>query len=129
MRASGARVLLLGLRIPPNYGPDYTEQFEAMYPEIAEDLDVPLVPLPFRRGRRRGRSEPGDGIHPTTKGQEMVATTVEPYLAEILEAPVVLSARRAIPSRQLPSLGAVLPASNPSSIRSALTIGKAVSRA
>src|SRR5690349_13170925 len=44
-KAAGARVLLLGMQIPPNYGPDYTRAFADLYPRIAEDLDVPLVPF------------------------------------------------------------------------------------
>ncbi|HSF44219.1 MAG TPA: arylesterase, partial [Thermoanaerobaculia bacterium] len=44
-KAAGARVLLLGMQIPPNYGPEYTTAFAGMYPRIAEELDVPLVPF------------------------------------------------------------------------------------
>lgn len=85
---SGARVLLLGMMIPPNYGPDYANQFRDMYPEIAEDLDVPLVPFLLEGVGGVADLNQADGIHPTAKGQERVAATVEPYLREILEAPV-----------------------------------------
>ena len=84
-KESGARVLLLGMRIPPNYGPDYTEQFEGMYPKIAKDLDVPLVPFLLEGVGGVADLNQADGIHPTAKGQEMVAATVAPYLEEILE--------------------------------------------
>ncbi len=87
-KASGVRVLLLGMRIPPNYGPDYTEQFQEMYPEISEDLDVPLVRFLLEGVGGAADLNQADGIHPTAKGHEMVAAIVEPYLAEILEAPV-----------------------------------------
>src|ERR1700693_1104445 len=43
--AAGAKVLLLGMRIPPNYGPEYTEQFRSCYSELARDKKLPLVPL------------------------------------------------------------------------------------
>src|SRR3984893_10102983 len=43
--AAGAEVLLLGMRIPPNYGPEYTEQFRLCYTELARDKKVPLVPF------------------------------------------------------------------------------------
>lgn len=88
-KAAGARVLLLGMQIPPNYGPDYTEQFEGMYPEIAKDLDVPLVPFLLEGVGGVTDLNQGDGIHPTAKGQEKVAATVEPYLKELVAAPVM----------------------------------------
>jgi len=88
-KAAGARVLLLGMIIPPNYGPDYTEQFREMYPKISKDLDVPLVPFLLEGVGGIADLNQGDGIHPTAKGQEMVAATVEPYLKEILKAPTV----------------------------------------
>ena len=84
-RAAGAQVLLLGMKIPPNYGPDYAGGFEAMYPRIAKDLDVPLVPFLLEGVGGIARLNQSDGIHPTAQGQEIVADTVTPYLAEILE--------------------------------------------
>lgn len=84
-QAAGARVLLLGMRIPPNYGPDYAGRFEAMYPRIAQDLKVPLVPF-LLEGVGGDRSlNQADGIHPTAEGQEIVAKNVLPYLEELLE--------------------------------------------
>lgn len=84
-KASGVRILLLGMRIPPNYGPDYTEQFQEMYPKISKELDVSLVPFLLEGVGGAADLNQADGIHPTAKGQEMVAATVEPYLREILE--------------------------------------------
>lgn len=88
-KAAGARVLLLGMRIPPNYGPDYTRQFQEMYPQIAKDFDVPLVPFLLEGVGGVADLNQGDGIHPTAKGHEMVAATVAPYLKEVLGAPVM----------------------------------------
>jgi acyl-CoA thioesterase-1 len=85
-QAAGARVLLLGMRIPPNYGP-YADQFAALYPKIAKDLDVPLVPFLLEGvGGIRSLNQ-ADGIHPTAKGQEIVAKTVRPYLEKMLAVP------------------------------------------
>ena len=89
---SGARVLLLGMMIPPNYGPDYTERFRKMYPEIAKDLDVPLVPFLLEGVGGVADLNQADGVHPTAKGQEMVADNVEPYLKSMLDAPVAAQA-------------------------------------
>jgi len=93
-QAAGARVLLLGMRIPPNYGP-YADQFAALYPKIAKDLNVPLVPF-LLEGVGGDRSlNQSDGIHPTAKGQEIVAKTVRPYLEKLLaEAPAKAAAAR-----------------------------------
>src|SRR6185295_16590683 len=83
-KASGARVLLLGMRIPPNYGP-YADDFAALYPRLAKELDVPLVPFLLDGvGGVRGLNQ-ADGIHPTAEGQEIVAKNVLPYLEELLE--------------------------------------------
>jgi acyl-CoA thioesterase-1 len=83
-QAAGARVLLLGLQMPPNYGPDYTTRFAAIYPQIARDLNVPLVPFMLAGvGGIRNLNQP-DGVHPTAKGQEIVAKNVLPYLEKVL---------------------------------------------
>jgi acyl-CoA thioesterase-1 len=83
-QAAGARVLLLGMMIPPNYGRDYTERFRTMYPKIADDFDIPLVPFLLEGVGGIADLNQEDGIHPTAKGQEIVADNVEPYLLEIL---------------------------------------------
>jgi acyl-CoA thioesterase-1 len=83
-RAAGARVLLLGMKIPPNYGPEYAGGFEAMYPRIAKDLNVPLVPFLLEGVGGDASLNQADGIHPTAQGQEIVADTVTPYVAELL---------------------------------------------
>lgn len=90
-QAAGARVLLLGMRIPPNYGP-YADQFTALYPKIAKDLNVPLVPFLLEGvGGIRSLNQ-SDGIHPTAQGQEIVAKTVRPYLEKMLAAAPAKSA-------------------------------------
>jgi acyl-CoA thioesterase I len=82
-RAAGAHVLLLGMRLPPNYGP-YADQFTALYPKLARELDVPLVPFLLDKvGGIRSLNQ-ADGIHPTAEGQEIVARNVLPYLEKAL---------------------------------------------
>lgn len=85
-RASGARVLLTGLRIPPNYGPDYTERFRDMYPRIAEEMDVDLVPFLLEGVGGEPELNQPDGIHPNTEGQRLLADNVQPHLERILDA-------------------------------------------
>ena len=86
-QASGARVLLLGMKMPPNYGPDYTRSFEAMYRDIAKDMNVPLLPFLLEGVGGIRNLNQGDGIHPTAEGQEILAKNVLPYLEEMLREP------------------------------------------
>lgn len=83
-RAAGARVLLLGMQIPPNYGPDYAGGFKAMYPRISKDLNVPLVPFLLEGVGGIANLNQNDGIHPTAEGQEKVADNVVPYLEKLI---------------------------------------------
>lgn len=91
-KAAGAEILLLGMMIPPNYGPEYTTQFAEMYPRIADDLDVPLVPFLLEGvGGVRELNLP-DGIHPNAEGQKILAENVLPHLATLLKAPAEVAA-------------------------------------
>jgi acyl-CoA thioesterase-1 len=86
-RLAGARVLLLGMQIPPNYGPDYTSAFAAIYPRIARDLQVPLVPFLLAGVGGVAELNQADGIHPTAAGQVKVAANVKPFLEQLLRQP------------------------------------------
>lgn len=85
VRDAGAVPLLLGYRIPPNYGPDYANGFDALYPRLAEELDVAFVPF-FMDGVA---GEPDlnlpDGIHPTPRGHEILAENVAGALKTLLQ--------------------------------------------
>jgi acyl-CoA thioesterase-1 len=78
-QAAGAGVLLLGMRLPPNYGP-YAGQFAALYPKLARELSVPLVPFLLDHVGGIRELNQADGIHPTAEGDEIVAKNVRPYL-------------------------------------------------
>ena len=86
IQEAGARVLLVGMRIPPNYGPDYAGRFAALYPRLAEELDVPLVPFLLQGVGGVPALNQGDGIHPTAEGQRRVAANVAPYLEPLVAA-------------------------------------------
>ncbi len=83
-QAAGARVLLLGMQIPPNYGPDYTHRFADLYPRIANDMGVPLVPFLLKGVGGIPELNQADGIHPTAVGERKVADNVYPYLKDLL---------------------------------------------
>ena len=85
-QAAGARVLLLGMRMPPNYGPDYAGRFAAIYPRLARELGVPLVPFLLAGVGGDPSLNQADGIHPTARGQAILADTVMPYLRRVVES-------------------------------------------
>ena len=85
-RDAGASVLLLGMLIPPNYGPEYTKEFREIYPRLARDLGVPLVPFVLEGVGGDPRLNQPDGIHPTADGHKRVARNVLPYLRDLLRA-------------------------------------------
>ena len=80
------RVVLIGMKIPPNYGQAYSRQFAAIYPELARTYDAQLVPFLLQGvGGVAALNQP-DGVHPTAQGQQRMAETVwrvlEPVLRE-----------------------------------------------
>jgi len=85
-RASGAQVLLLGMMIPPNYGPDYTKQFQQIYPKLAQEQNVPLVPFLLENVGGEAKYNQRDGIHPTPQGHQIVAQNVAPHLRELVRS-------------------------------------------
>lgn len=81
---SGARVLLVGMQIPPNYGRQYTRLFNELYTEVSDQLDTTLVPF-FLEGiyNREGMMQ-DDGIHPTEEAQPLLLENVWPHLEPLL---------------------------------------------
>jgi acyl-CoA thioesterase-1 len=68
-KASGARVLLVGTEIPPNYGPDYTAQFRAMYAGLAAEHEVALLPFLLEPIARERAAFQDDNLHPVAAAQ------------------------------------------------------------
>jgi acyl-CoA thioesterase-1 len=82
--AAGAKVLLLGIRMPPNYGPEYTEQFRACYSDLARDKKLPLVPFVLSDIAQVPNLMQADGIHPNELGQPRLLANVWPALKPLL---------------------------------------------
>ncbi|HEY2634090.1 MAG TPA: arylesterase [Steroidobacteraceae bacterium] len=82
--AAGAEVLLLGMRIPPNYGPEYTEQFRLCYTELARDKKLPLVPFLLNDIALKPNLMQADGIHPNELGQPVLMANIWPSLKPLL---------------------------------------------
>jgi len=87
LQAAGARVLLAGMRLPPNYGAEYTKEFEAVFPAVARRAKVPLMPFLLDGVAADSRLNQADGIHPTAAGQQIIADRVWPYLRPLLSPP------------------------------------------
>jgi acyl-CoA thioesterase-1 len=81
---AGARVLLLGMQIPPNYGPDYTRRFAQLYPKLAAERKTALVPFFLDGVAERADLFQSDRLHPTAAAQAMLLDTVWPRLYPLL---------------------------------------------
>jgi len=75
-KSAGARVVLLGMRVPTNFGPDYADAFAAIYPRIAKTEKVELMPFLLEGVGGRAELNLDDGIHPNREGQRIVAGRV-----------------------------------------------------
>jgi acyl-CoA thioesterase-1 len=84
LQAAGARVLLVGMRLPPNYGAEYTKEFEAVFPAVARRAKIALMPFLLDGVAADPRLNQADGIHPTAAGQQMIADRLWPYLRPLL---------------------------------------------
>jgi acyl-CoA thioesterase-1 len=82
--AAGAKVLLLGIRMPPNYGPEYTEQFRLCYSDVAREKNLPLVPFLLNDVAQSANLMQTDGIHPNERGQAQLLANVWPTLKPLL---------------------------------------------
>ena len=84
------KLVLVGMRVPPNYGRVYTERFQAVYSEVADRNGAALVPFLLEGVGGVPRLNQPDGIHPTAEGQRVIAETVwrvlEPVLREAEKA-------------------------------------------
>jgi acyl-CoA thioesterase-1 len=84
VKASGAKVLLLGMLAPPNWGRDYEKEFDAIYPALARKYDVPLYPFFLDGVATLPDLNQEDGIHPNKQGVEIIVGRVAPYVQRLL---------------------------------------------
>ncbi|MFI3158501.1 MAG: arylesterase [Methylococcaceae bacterium] len=82
---AGAKVLLLGMRIPPSYGKRYTDLFYTIYPQLATELGVPYVPFIMENVALNKDMMQADGLHPNAEGQPFIADKVWPQLLPLLK--------------------------------------------
>ncbi|MFM2398901.1 MAG: hypothetical protein RL341_1058 [Pseudomonadota bacterium] len=84
---AGAKVLLVGMEMPPNYGAAYTQRFRAMFASLAQKFKVPLVPFFLAKFGTDLSFFQSDRIHPNERGQLLMLDTVWPQLQLLLGAP------------------------------------------
>lgn len=82
--AAHARVLLVGMRIPPNYGPVYTRNFETAFADLAKQFDIPRVPFLLEGVALDPALVQNDGIHPRAEAQPRLLENVWPHLVPLL---------------------------------------------
>ena len=96
----GARVLLLGMQIPPNYGTDYTRAFAGIYPKLARIVGVTLVPFFLEGLQTRPDLFQSDRIHPTAAAQSILLENVWPHLEAVLAPAAVRTSQKTTPISQ-----------------------------
>jgi len=80
-------IVLAGMQLPPNMGPEYTDEFRKMFPEIAESEDVLLIPFLLKDVGGIPELNQEDGIHPTEAGHKIVADNVWAVLRKAIQGP------------------------------------------
>lgn len=83
-REHKARILLAGMKIPPNYGEQYSEDFIAVYDRLAKEYELPLLPFLLEGVAAKREYTQADGIHPLGSGYEVVVKTVWKHLKPML---------------------------------------------
>ncbi|PIW04342.1 MAG: arylesterase [Cytophagales bacterium CG17_big_fil_post_rev_8_21_14_2_50_40_13] len=82
---SNTKILLAGMQIPPNLGQEYTKAFRNVFPKVAKDKNVELIPFLLENVGGATKLNQSDGIHPNTAGHKIVAETVWGYLGKYLK--------------------------------------------
>lgn len=84
-QAAGAQVVLVGMRMPPNYGAEYADQFHALYGELAQKYGTPLVDFFLDGVALENDLMQADGIHPTAAAQPKLLDNLWPALRKVLK--------------------------------------------
>lgn len=84
-KKSGARVLLVGMRIPPNYGPQYTKLFSQTYVKLSQEHQIPLVPFMLENIAAKADLIQDDGLHPNAIAQPLVLDNIWSHLKKLLK--------------------------------------------
>lgn len=83
-KENNIRVLLCGVRVPPNYGEEYSKNFQGIFVKLQREFSLPFVPRILEGVAGRADLNQSDGIHPNEQGQKIMADTVLKKLEELL---------------------------------------------
>ncbi len=84
IQASGAKLLLMGMRAPPNWGEDYQHEFDRLYPELARARAVTLYPFFLEGVAMDPKLNQPDGLHPNERGVAVLVDRIAPYVARLI---------------------------------------------
>jgi acyl-CoA thioesterase I len=84
LKARNISVMLCGMVSPPNYGRDYAERFNTVYPELAKSFGVPLYPFFLEGVAADAKLNQADGIHPTPQGVDIIVHNIMPTVEAFL---------------------------------------------
>ena len=84
LKARGIAVLLCGMVAPPNYGADYAARFNAIYPDLAKEFQVPLYPFFLEGVASDAKLNQADGLHPTAEGVDAIVKNILPTVEAFL---------------------------------------------
>jgi len=84
IQATGAKLLLMGMRAPPNWGEDYQHEFERIYPELARAHGVTLYPFFLEGVAMDPKLNQPDGLHPNEQGVAALVDRIAPYVARLI---------------------------------------------
>jgi acyl-CoA thioesterase-1 len=86
LKARGIAVLLCGMLAPPNYGADYAARFNAIYPDLAKQFQLPLYPFFLEGVASDAKLNQADGLHPTAEGVDAIVRNILPAVEAFLSA-------------------------------------------
>lgn len=85
LRDENVKVVLAGMKIPPNYGKRYTQGFEAIFPKLAQRFNLTLIPFFLEGVATVPALNQRDGLHPTAAGYEMIVEQIWPIILKVIE--------------------------------------------
>jgi acyl-CoA thioesterase-1 len=83
--AGGATVILAGMKLPPNYGVEYTHAFHSMYVDLAKRYGLPFIPFFLQGVAAKAHLNQADGIHPTGAGYAIIVQNAWPIIEPLLK--------------------------------------------
>jgi acyl-CoA thioesterase I len=84
VKAHGAKLLLLGMRAPTNWGETYERAFDRIFPDLARAYDVPLYPFFLQGVAMKPELNQADGLHPNERGVAVLVERIAPYVARLI---------------------------------------------